>query len=398
MPGLGLSAMPQVVRSRRTARYVLTVANRGNTALDVALSAGDPERSVAATMEPPRLSLAPATAADVVLTARGPRMILGNELDRTITVTATARVVQPGEATAPVYSPAQPTPPAPVTHPGPTPVPAEPGAPGVPPDSASDEAAAEPLTAICPLTLKQRPWLTRGLLTALILLAIIAGWAAVFLFGLGQVFAGDPITKTANESFFEVPGQVTVAEVEVQLAAESAAEGSADGSTDGSGGSTAPAARTAPGAPGARMPPPVVPAVPLAGALPKDGSMPAGHGRIDHRHGDGGIVGRARRTDHGLGGADQRRRAEGRSFRRHPDGRQLPGVRPVPRQYYLKFSATGFDEIWYPAATAIGGAEPVNAESGGHHPRNQRRDHRTTGDHLRFGDPPATPPSRSSRR
>ena len=365
MPGLGLSAMPQVVRSRRTARYVLTVANRGNTALDVALSAADPERSVAATMEPPRLSLAPATAADVVLTARGPRMILGTELDRTITVTATARVVQPGEATAPAYSPALPTPPAPATHPDPTPVPAEPGAPGVPPDSASDEAAEEPLTAICPLTLKQRPWLTRGLLTALILLAIIAGWAAVFLFGLGQVFAGDPITKTANESFFEVPGQVTVAEVEVQLAAESAAEGSADGSTDGSGGSDGSGSSDGSGGAGSQeMPPPVVPAVPPAGALPKDGSMPPGMaGSITGTvtaESSGEPVGRIMvsavriSVDEPKAAASAATQADG-SF-------QVSGL--FPGEYYLKFSATGFDEIWYPAATAIGGAEPVNAESG----------------------------------
>ena len=37
--------------------------------------------------------------------------------------------------------------------------------------------------------LRQRPWITRGMLTALILLAIIALWAAVFLFGLREVFA-----------------------------------------------------------------------------------------------------------------------------------------------------------------------------------------------------------------
>ena len=40
------------------------------------------------------------------------------------------------------------------------------------------------------------------MLTALILLAIIAVWAAIFLFGLREVFATDPPTKTAPASFF----------------------------------------------------------------------------------------------------------------------------------------------------------------------------------------------------
>src|SRR6478736_5212276 len=39
--GLGLSSRPQVIRAHRTAEYVLTVVNRGNTTLDVVLSATD---------------------------------------------------------------------------------------------------------------------------------------------------------------------------------------------------------------------------------------------------------------------------------------------------------------------------------------------------------------------
>ena len=62
--------------------------------------------------------------------------------------------------------------------------------------------ADDPLASTLPLTLRQRPWFSRGALTALILLLIIALWAAVFLFGIGQVFAGDPMTKTAPASFF----------------------------------------------------------------------------------------------------------------------------------------------------------------------------------------------------
>ncbi len=93
--GLAISSRPQVVRAHRTARFVLSVVNRGNTALDVALGAVDPERLVVAQLEPPNLVLPPATAADVLMTLKGPRMFVGTELDRPITVEATAAIVPP---------------------------------------------------------------------------------------------------------------------------------------------------------------------------------------------------------------------------------------------------------------------------------------------------------------
>ena len=69
-----------------------------------------------------------------------------------------------------------------------------------------DPDGATPAAQTITVTLRQRPWLTRGLLTALILLAIIGLWAALFLFGLREVFTQDPATKTAPKSFFAGDG------------------------------------------------------------------------------------------------------------------------------------------------------------------------------------------------
>src|SRR5699024_6488327 len=61
-PGLGLPSRPEVVRARRTARFIVTVTNRGNVPLDVALKVNDPQKICAITMQPPVMSL-PAGAA-----------------------------------------------------------------------------------------------------------------------------------------------------------------------------------------------------------------------------------------------------------------------------------------------------------------------------------------------
>ena len=68
---------------------------------------------------------------------------------------------------------------------------------------AMDEADSGPeLTDQAVVTLRQRPLLSRGLLTALILAGIVALGALVFLLGLSQGFGGDPLTKTAPPSYF----------------------------------------------------------------------------------------------------------------------------------------------------------------------------------------------------
>jgi hypothetical protein len=289
-----LAVRPQVVRAHRKARFVVTVTNTGNVRLEVALAATDPEKIITPQVTPQRMLLEAGRSCDVLVEVRGPRMILGSEIDRPVTVTPTATVESP---------------------------------PADPVDDLPDDPEAEPADRDRPvktivLTLRQRPWITRGMLTALILLAIIALWAAVFLFGLRQVFAADPPTKTAADSFF-IADDI----------APAAYTGSATGPA------------------------------PL-GALPKDGSMPSGLGGTIAgtvtAASSGGPVGRVlvdalRPT--ATGGLDLASSSATQS-----DGSyQVAGL--FPGGYLLRFTALGFDPVWYPAAPDQTSAVPVNTAS-----------------------------------
>ncbi|MGS0688897.1 carboxypeptidase regulatory-like domain-containing protein [Nakamurella sp. GG22] len=238
LPGFGLMVRPKVVRAHRTARFVVIVANSGNTPLEIGLAASDPEKIIASTVTPERVLLEPGHSCEVLVEVRGPRMIMGSEIDRPVTLTATALTADPtatetatatGTATETATA-------APTLAPS-----ARVELVEAPPDlrellgEGAEDDGPDPQTAI--LMLRQRPWITRGMLTALILLAIIALWAAVFLFGLREVFTADPPTKTAPASFF-VGDIVLVAST---------------------GGSEVPAP---------------------AGALAKDGTMPSGLGGV----------------------------------------------------------------------------------------------------------------------
>jgi len=316
-PDFALSVRPKVVRAHRTARFVVTVRNSGNARLEVALAATDPEKIITPRVTPERMLLEAGRSCDVLVEIRGPRMILGSEIDRPVTLTGTATM--PGnEPTASASNPTDTAPTATAT----VDVLVE--------DDSSDDQAADPDQPGNPgpqpqnlvLMLRQRPWLTRGLLTALILLAIIALWAAVFLFGLRQVFAADPPTKTAPASFF--------------VATEIVLLGSAD-----------PAAVPAP-----------------AGALPKDGSMPSGLGGVIAgtvtATSSGGSVGRIL-VDALRPAADGALVPASSSATQADGSYQVAGL--FPGGYLLRFTAVGFDPIFYPAAPDQAGATLVNAGS-----------------------------------
>ncbi|HEY7813724.1 MAG TPA: carboxypeptidase-like regulatory domain-containing protein [Nakamurella sp.] len=310
-PDFRLTVRPEVARAHRTGRFVLTVTNSGNVRLAVGLAAADPERVVSPKVMPERLLLDAGRSGDVLIEARGPRMIFGSEVDRPVTVTATAvpadeaarqsdaeieRIEEGGTSGS--------GDPVALLDPG-----GELGEPALPPQS------------VVPI-LRQRPWITRGMLTALILLAIIAVWAAIFLFGLREVFASDPPTKTAPTSFFD------------NNVALQASTGQAQD----------------PNAP--------------AGALPKDGSLPSGLG--------GTIAGTVTAaSDHGPVGRILveaiRPRADGgvdtaSSAATQADGSfQVAGL--FPGGYLLRFSADGFDPVFYPGTPDQAAATPVTAES-----------------------------------
>ena len=149
-PALSVTAVPSTVRGRRHVVFDVVVRNTGNMPLDVVLRATDSDRSVQCALTPSALRVEPGAAGHCVAEIRGPRHLVGAEIDRPLRVTGTA-----GD-----------------------------------------------LEESVPLVYRQRPTLSRGLLTALVLLAIVGTWAAIFLFGLFQVLGADPLTKTAPASFF----------------------------------------------------------------------------------------------------------------------------------------------------------------------------------------------------
>lgn len=327
-PGLRLDAQPKLVRARRSARYVLELANYGNVPLDVTLSASDPDRKVRPTFTPRRRTVEPGAVAAVMLVLRGPRMFTGADVDRTVTVEANAQPL-----TAPVPALAPPPPPD-----GPVPgIPAqETTAVLVPvveePTEGSDAFDGPPPVACeIPLAFRQRPFIGRGLLTAGILLTIVAAWAAIFLIGLSKVFANDPMTKEAPASFF------------------------ASTKNPASSGNQALAAVSRPQDGGA---------VP-AGALSKAGQLPAGTGSTIN----GTVI--AADDSQPVG------RILVRAYRVGPNGliamsstaSQVDGTYTLaglfPTDYYIQFSADGYRTQWYPNQPSQSHAQPITAVAQG---------------------------------
>jgi hypothetical protein len=296
-PAMSLAPRPRVVRSRRSGRFVLELANDGNLPLDVTLEAVDVDRAVRTTFVPERLRIESGAMAPVLLNVRGPRMFTGADVDRTVAVEATAR-----------------------------------GITALMDDTTEPEILVLRQTTVM---LRQRPLIGRGLLTALILMGIVALWAAVFLLGLGKVFSGDPMTKEAPASFF---------------AADNAGSGTGSGGTS-SGGNGSGGAAGAGGAP--------------AGALAKSGQLPPGMGgEITGKvtaAADGQPVGRIlvqawRMSRTGLVVVS--------SAASQADGTYtLAGL--FPTSYYVNFSATGYRTVWYPNTAGQGGAQLVHTVAQG---------------------------------
>ena len=88
-----LSVSPLTRKGQRKTRFSLSVENLGNTSLDVVLDASDPERALRLQCIPDRLSLAPASSAEVILAVNGARHVFGSEHARQVTVEGTATPV-----------------------------------------------------------------------------------------------------------------------------------------------------------------------------------------------------------------------------------------------------------------------------------------------------------------
>src|SRR6478609_1438843 len=294
-PGIKMSPDPQAIRSKRSGRFVLNIENSGNVALDATLSSTQEDKRTKTRFTPETVHVEPGIASPVILAVKGPRMFTGSETDRMVTVGLVARRAH----TIP----------------------------------AMDETETEPeLAQETQVRLRQKPLVSRGLLTALILMAIVGLWAAIFLLGLTQVLAGDPMTKTAPPSFFSVSAGTD--------------GGGGDASGDGSGEESAAGAADAAAAP--------------AGAMPKTGLLPAGVG--------GEISGTVTAASDQLpaGRITVQAYRQGRdkllqvsSAASQSDGTySLAGL--FPTTYLLKFSADGYRSVWYRNAASKDGAQKVS--------------------------------------
>lgn len=141
----------------------------------------------------------------------------------------------------------------------------------------------------------QKPRIPRGVLTILALTAVIAIWAAVFVAGANLVLAGDALTKTVPETFL-----VGDTEFEASTVA-GALTGIVTAESNGS---------------------PVERITVEAYRIGKDGPV---------------LVGSAASADDGAW--------------------ELASV--VPGAYHLRFTAPGFEEVWYPGAPSEAGAQDV---------------------------------------
>jgi hypothetical protein len=283
-PRLTMGARPKLVRTRRSARFVLELCNDGNVPLEVNLQAVDMDRSCETRFSQDTVRIEAGATVAVVLAVRCPRMFTGGELDRNVTVVASATRLD------------------------------------LQPDEIETEPDGDVRSPVTMLQVRQRPVVSRGLLTALILAGIVALWAGAFLLGLAKVFGNDPMTKDAPASFF------VTAKGGSQFAANSVP--SSDGSP--------------------------------AGALPKDGQVPAGVGaeitgtvvaRSDHQP-VGSILVQAIRLKRG-------KPVVVSSAATQSDGTYtLAGL--FPMSYYVRFSAPpGYPPVWYPAVTSVAGLHKV---------------------------------------
>jgi hypothetical protein len=306
-PAVQLHRTPPTIRARRSGRFLLEVENSGNTALDVGLAASVEDGRSSVAFTPKNLRVEPGARVPVIAALRGPRMLTGAEIDRTALVDLTASRTHTIPAMADV----------------------------------DDVAERDPdLTDQTSLVLRQRPVVSRGLLTALILLTIVALWATVFLLGLTQVFAGDPITKTAVPSMF-----VT------------SYDGEGAGGADGAGGSG--------GAGGAGPDGEAGPVAGPPGTLPKTGIVPPGVG--------GTVSGTVQASTNGAPVG----RILVKAFRDGRDGpvlvssaaTQADGTYTLaglfPTSYRLEYTADGFGKVWYRSSAGRGGAQRLAVSPGG---------------------------------
>jgi hypothetical protein len=282
-----LSVFPLTRKGQRKSRFSLTVENLGNTSLEVVLDASDPERALRLQCIPDRVKIAPASSTEIVLAVQGPRHVFGGERARQVTIEGTATPV--------AYARSSPN--------------------GV---SAPEETTPVPLEARC--TYVQKPRVPRGVVTVLVLGAIVGLWAVIFTFALNTVLAQQSVTKSAPLSFFTpVAASPAHSPSGARLAGASAAS--------------------------------------AAGFQPKDvaplglGGVIAGTVTSPDEPGGVGLI----TVEAFLQGVKS---GEAISAATGPNGAyQIVGL--FPGTYKVAFGAPGFSPVWYPGVASEAAAQPV---------------------------------------
>lgn len=146
---LSISVSPRVTAAGSKTSFVVTTTNRGNRPTGVSLTAADADRALKFTIEPRRAQLEGGQAVAFSVNAKGKRPFVGNAVPRAIQIDIATRTNTTSET----------------------------------------------------VTFTQKPRLSRGLLTALLLLSIILIWALVFSAGFRSALAGQKPKKAVNSAW-----------------------------------------------------------------------------------------------------------------------------------------------------------------------------------------------------
>jgi hypothetical protein len=148
---LSVSVAPKVVLGGGSTSFIVTATNRGNRPTGVSVTAGDTDRALKYVIEPKRAQLEGGQALAFRVNAKGKRPLTGNAVPRAIQIDVASRSASLSET----------------------------------------------------VTFTQKPRLSRGLLTAVVLLSIIVLWALVFSAGFRAALAGQQAKKAVAESWAE---------------------------------------------------------------------------------------------------------------------------------------------------------------------------------------------------
>lgn len=175
--GLGLELRPVIVSGGNGAVIVATVLNTGNTSSDVVINAIEPTRDIDCAPSPSHVVIPQGHEALVDIELRGTRPWFGSPIDHSITITAQV-----------------------------------------------DDITVERIG-----TFRQKPKVPRGLLTALVLAAIVVLWALIFLLVITQLRSTEPPAKAVGSDLIDGPQNIPLAKVAATLA------GTVTASTTGGG-------------------------------------------------------------------------------------------------------------------------------------------------------------------